>query len=89
MVTIRSGYRVSDFLVNVLFRGGFDDFTALILAAFGADTVRQFGLVAVRALGEGGLAQSVVSATVLSARVGVSSFWIRHCFLLSSLLLRA
>src|SRR5665213_2450031 len=60
---------------------GFDDFTALVLAAFRAHAMRQFRLVAIRALREGGLTQSIVRAAVLSARIGVSSFRIRHCFL--------
>jgi hypothetical protein len=60
-------------------RCGFDDFAALILSAMGADAMRNFGFVAVGALGVGGLAEGVVSATGLCARVGVSAFRIRHC----------
>ena len=54
--------------------GGFDDFAALVLAAMGADAVRHFRFVAVRALGVRGFAQGVVGAAVLRACVGVSSF---------------
>ena len=40
--------------------------------------MRQFGLVAVGALRERGLLKGVVSAAFLGARIGVSTFWIRH-----------
>jgi hypothetical protein len=43
-----------------------------------ANAVGNFRFVAVRALGVRGLAQSVMSAAVLRARIGVSSFRIRH-----------
>jgi hypothetical protein len=79
--------RLSRFVIfRLLFGRGFDHFAAFILAALGADTVREFRLVAVGALGEGRLAQSVMGAAILCARVGVSSFRIRHCVLLSWLL---
>jgi hypothetical protein len=61
-----------------LFRCRFDNFAAFVLAALGADAVGKLRLMAVGALGESGFAQSVVSAAVLGARVGVSSFRIRH-----------
>jgi hypothetical protein len=66
----------------LLFGSGFDYFAAFVLPAMGAYAMRQFGLVAVGAVGEGRLAQSVVSAAFLRARIGMSAFRIRHVVLL-------
>jgi hypothetical protein len=78
MVTIGSGYTAFGTISNNLFGCCFDHFPAFILAAFCADPVGQLGFVAVGALGESGLAQSVVGAAVLGARIRVTSFWIGH-----------
>ena len=75
-------FRVS-FVSVALFDRGLNDLATLILAALRADAVRRFRLVAVGAFGVGGLAQRVMGAAVLRARVGVSSFRIRHYVLLS------
>jgi hypothetical protein len=78
MVTIRSGYIACRTFSNNLFGGCFDHFPAFVLAALRAHPVGQFRFVAVGALGESGLAQSVVGAAVLCARIRVTSFWIGH-----------
>lgn len=43
-----------------LFFGDFDHFTAFVLTALGAGPVRELRLVAVRALGDSGVAQMVM-----------------------------
>jgi hypothetical protein len=78
MVTIRSGYTAFRMISNNLFGGCFDHFPAFVLTALRANPVGQLRFVAVGALGESGLAQSVVGAAVLCARIRVSSFWIGH-----------
>jgi hypothetical protein len=70
---------------DVSLGGRFDYFAAFVLPAMGADAMRHFRFVAIGALGVGGLAEGVVSAAVLGARVGVSAFRIRH-FVSTSLL---
>jgi hypothetical protein len=64
---------------QTLFGSGFNNLTAFILAAVRANAVRQFWFVAVGALSESGLAERVMGAAILRARIGVSSFGIRHC----------
>src|SRR5436305_13317741 len=61
-----------------LFLGHFDDFAALVLPAFGADAVRQFGFVTVRAFRQPGRLQRIVGAAGGGPLVGVSAFRIRH-----------
>src|SRR5438067_1590601 len=73
-------------LVYSLLGGCFYDFAALVLTAMRANAMRHFGFVAVGALGVRGFAQGIVGAAFLSARVGVSSFRIRHLFLRPSIL---
>jgi hypothetical protein len=59
----------------------FDDFTALVLAALGANAVGQHGLVAFGALGQTGALQVIVRAARGGALLGVASFWIWHFFI--------
>ena len=62
--------------------GDFDDFAALVLAALRAGAMRQFRLVAVRALRRSGQAQVIVRAAGRGAPLGMSTFRIRHRFFL-------
>ena len=64
-----------------LFRGGFDNFAALVLSTLGTNAVRLLRLVAVRAFGTGGPGEAVMRAARLRALVGMSAFRIWHCFL--------
>src|ERR1700691_2864906 len=56
MVIMGSGYRNLESLLGC----GLDDFAALVLSAVRTDAVRDFGFVAVGALGVSGLAEGVV-----------------------------
>jgi hypothetical protein len=66
--------------VRQLLRCGLNHFTAFVLAAVRADAVWNFRFMAVRALGVRRPAEGIMSAAGLCARVGVSSFRIRHGF---------
>src|SRR5208283_1779619 len=55
-----------------------DDLAALIITAFWAGTMRQLALVAVGALGQRLGCQMIVGAALGRARLGVTSFRIRH-----------
>src|ERR1700676_2620327 len=55
-----------------------NDFTALVVAALGAGTVRKLGFVAVGALAEGERGKVIVSATESRALLGMSPFRICH-----------
>ena len=56
---------------------------AAVVAAMRADAVRRLGLVALRAQAGGGARQRVVRAALRRAGLGMSSFWIRHCSVVS------
>ena len=61
-----------------LFFRDFDDFTALVLAAFRAGAMGEFRLVAIGALGKAGHTEVIMSAAAGSPALGVSAFRIRH-----------
>jgi hypothetical protein len=54
-------------------------FTAFVVAAGGTDVVGQLLLVAIRAFGQGKRRKEIMGATLVLARMGVTSFRIRHC----------
>jgi hypothetical protein len=56
----------------------FHYFAALIVAALGADAVRQFPLVTIRALGNGNGSQKIMGAANRSASLRMTPFWIWH-----------
>ncbi len=62
--------------------GGFDYFTALVLAALHANTVRNLRFAAVGALGGSRLPQGIMGTARCGALGGMSSFRIRHFGLL-------
>src|SRR5262245_37140614 len=51
---------------------------SLVVSAVRTDPMRRFGLVAVRALAEAHGFERIVRAALGRARLGMSSFWIRH-----------
>jgi hypothetical protein len=57
---------------------GFEDRTALVLAALGAGAMRKLHFLAVRANGKGTGGQKVVGPAESSAALGMTPFWIRH-----------
>src|SRR6202042_1561546 len=61
-----------------------NDFAALVLAAFAADTMGQLALMAVGALGGADRCQEVVAASLGGTLLGVAAFRIRHCGSLSN-----
>jgi len=63
-----------------------NDFPAFVLAAMRASAMRANLFVAVRALGELGDRQSIVSASSRGAALRVAAFWIRHGSLSFSIL---
>ena len=71
-------------VIDIVRKGGlaglFDlnDFTALVVAALGAGTMRKFGFVTVGALADGACGEVIVSATECRALLGVSPFRICH-----------
>ena len=66
----------------------FKDFTALVVAALGAGTMRHLALVAVWTLRQRVPFQCIMGTPCRGALFGVSSFRIRHGFLLNSRSLR-
>src|SRR5579863_2674805 len=63
---------------ELLFLGDLDHFAAFVAAAVRAGAMRQFGLVAIRALGDARDSQRIVGPAGGSAPLGVSSFRIWH-----------
>jgi hypothetical protein len=61
-----------------LFLFDFHHFSSLVLAAVGADAVRQFGFVAIGTLGKAGRFQRIVGAAIIRAPLRMSSFRVRH-----------
>jgi hypothetical protein len=53
-------------------------FTAFVLPAMRTCLVRQLLLVAIRTIGKRERFEMVVGAPLIFARMGVTSFWIRH-----------
>jgi hypothetical protein len=64
----------------MLLFGHLNHFSALVLAALGANPVRELGFMTTGALGHDGPGQRIVRAARGGAPFGVSSFGIWHCF---------
>jgi hypothetical protein len=56
----------------------FHYFAALIVAALGAGAMRQFPLMAVRALRDGNGSEKIMGAAIRGASLGMAPFWIWH-----------
>jgi hypothetical protein len=61
-----------------LFLFDFHHFSPLVLAAVGADAVRQLGFVAIGTLGKAGRFQRIVGPAIIGAPLRMSSFRVRH-----------
>jgi hypothetical protein len=56
----------------------FHDLAAFVVAALGADPMRQLGFVAVRTMRKRFALQEIVGAPASGTSFGVAPFWIRH-----------